>query len=283
MNIKKVILVLGLVVIICLVLGVTVMKDSFFSVFNNSGSAASKISEENIFESTDIKNISIDNLHTNINIIPTSENKIKVQLYGLLENSQEPDFNLSTNTKNGVLTIVVQSRKASFLHLKRNHKLDIFIPQSYPNDLNIKTSEGTTNIGNFALNNLEVEATSGHILTKDMTSISARLANLSGRIEVSGFTGQLEATSSSGGINVSYKEFNSNELKLKSNSGSVKVQLPQNSAFDLLAKSLSGSVKCSFPIEIKKTERNYIEGVVNGGTNKVILNSESGNIVVSDD
>ncbi len=280
MNIKKVILVLCLIVIISLVLGVLVMKDSFIGVFNNSGSGVANISDEKVFESADIKNIAIDDVHTNINVIPTSENRIKVQLYGLLENKKEPDYNLSTNINNGILTIEVKSRKYELLNWKRNHRLDVFIPQSYSNDLSIKTTVGTTDIGRLDLNNLEVEATSGHILTKDMTTRSAKLENLSGRIELSGFAGQLDATNSSGGITVSYKEFNSNTLNLKSNSGSVKLQLPQNSAFDLLAKSLSGSAKCSFPIEIKKTERNYIEGVVNGGTNKIIIESKSGNIVV---
>jgi len=280
MSIKKVILVLCLVITICLILGVTVMRNSFLGVFNNAGSGEPKISEEKIFDITDIKNISVDDLHTNINVISTPESKIKVQLYGLLENKQEPDFNLLTDTKNGNLDIIVQSKKKLVLSWKGNHRLDIFIPQSYSNDLNIKTSEGTTNIGKLGLNNLNIEATSGHILTKDMTTNSAKLENSSGRIEMSGFAGQLDAVNSSGGIKVSYKEFNKNPLNLESSSGSIKLQLPQDSAFYLLAKSLSGTAKCELPIEIKKTERNYIEGAVNGGTNKVTIKTNSGSITV---
>jgi hypothetical protein len=137
------------------------MRNSFSDLFNNSSSSSAKLSDEKVFESTDIKNISINDLHTNINIIPTLESNIKVQLYGLLENKQEPDFNLLTSTDNGNLMIEVQSIKNMSLSWKGEHRLDVFIPQSYSKDLNIKTSEGTVNGGS---NKVTINSESGSVV-----------------------------------------------------------------------------------------------------------------------
>ncbi len=254
---------------------------SLWGHIGKSNSVSADLSEEKLLACDNINMIYIKNLHTDINIFPSSANDIRIQLYGTNSDNREPNFNLTVTNDNESIIITVESRKKLKFLMKGNHKLNVYIPQNYTNDIKVDTSEGTITIASLNLHLLEVKATSGHILANDLTTQTSKLHNTSGQIKLLGFSGNLRAESSSGSIKIEYETFSENSLNLKSSSGSIQLQLPEESAFYLIAKALSGTVESKFPIASRKAVRNYIEGSVNGGTNKITTSSGSGSIMIN--
>ena len=86
------------------------------------------------------------------------------------------------------------------------------------------------------------------------------------------------ATFDSGAINVQYASFASNVISLDSASGDLKLSIPKDAVFYLKARSSSGKVSCGFPIQVKESGKNKLEGASGEGQNEVILDTHSGDI-----
>jgi len=71
------------------------------------------------------------------------------------------------------------------------------------------------------------------------------------------------------------------ELKAALSSGSVNLSLDPQAAFTLNARTSSGSVTCDFDVLVSGgTDRNKLEGDVNGGGAAVKLTTSSGSVNV---
>ena len=207
---------------------------------------------------------------------------------------------LETNIQGSTLNISVKTQfLVMFGSYSSNLKLDVYIPESYAEDLRVESSSGSVDLGNMKLNDVSLKLSSGNLKIKNLScnnfiytcssgslnadSINAKASNLktsSGQMSIGSLTGDLKANCSSGNIDISYLQFDNN-IDIHVSSGSIELTLPENSEFVLDSKASSGSIACKFPITItEKQKNNLLRGTVKNDKNKITLNSFSGNIKI---
>lgn len=259
------------------------------------------LNEEKVSAIKDVNDIFVDVSSADINIIPEDRADVKAVLSGYINSSSKVTQPELTLEKSGSkLNISVKMQKVYIGFTSMDINLDIYIPKNYSQDLGFDLSSGDVIMNNsLTLNNLDFSLSSGDVTIADLTcnklfyhsssgSLEAVKLNTketefelsSGHINISDFTGSLTGESSSGDINIAYKEFNDN-VDVHVSSGEIKLKLPENSEFYLDAHASSGDVECNFPITLSEKQKdNSLKGVVKDDKNKVLLSASSGEISV---
>lgn len=230
-------------------------------------------------------------------------------------NTPKLDVNVQSNTLN--IKVSKSNTVGFYIFFHSNVKLDVYVPKAYASKLAVTSPSGDLNLSGLTLSDLNVNSFSGDLSLKDITAknltLKASSGNVdfenlqleildlnsfsgtftadslltreskiklsSGDIDLSGFTGDLTATSFSGNVTLEYKELMNNQIKATASSGNIKVKLPETAEFDLEASTSSGNIKNNFPIQITGTQNeNRLEGRVGSGSSKITLKSFSGNI-----
>lgn len=295
-------------IFVCYGLGASI----FFSAnkggfsLNNNGSSSGKnsrsftVDQEKQESISSIKEISIRNSSSRINVISEKRSDVKVTLTGKISSSgSTTEPTLITSLEDGTLNITVKQQNLYIGFVNIDLKLDIYVPSDYKESLKIDSSSGDVTIDNFTLNNLNCKLSSGNLKFNALTvnnfdyicssgnlnagSLNSKYSNLkstSGNIDIGNFKGDLKSNSSSGNVKIAYSEFN-NAVDIHVSSGRVDLKLPETAEFNLNAKASSGSVTCKFPITITdKQKDNYLQGTVKSDKNKVVISTSSGNINV---
>lgn len=257
-----------------------------------------KIDEEKIEDMNDIKTINIETSFVDVNIIPEERDDVKVHYNGSVKSNYIPKL---ITKKSGNTLYVYAKQDASVFSYSVNYtdlKVDIYVPNSYKddikivsssgdikiqkdglNDLNITTSSGDIEISNANFNNLTVLSSSGDQQYMNVSAEDSNLTSSSGNIEAKTVAGNMNVVSSSGDIRIIYKKYN-NDINIATSSGDVELYLPTSSDFYLDAKTNSGDIKCNFPITIQGNQKRSLEGTVGSGKNKINVATSSGDLSI---
>lgn len=189
-----------------------------------------KPSKNLIVEDTyELKDIIIKSNASNINIIDSDEQIIKVKIYG--------DENRTTIEDYDKLTIKSNIRECKFFCLKNEiASIEISIPKDYNNNLIIDNDYGKVKVGNFKNGDFDIEVDAGKVNISEVKNI--KLDVDAGDIKI-------------GKIN--------NRLNIEADAGNViidEVNLNENSTIDIDAGNL----------EIGKTNEIFIDAKIDLGS-----------------
>lgn len=230
-----------------------------------------------IIDGIDEINIKVN--YAQVNIISQDREDIDIHYYGKLS----PHIKTSLNTKisGDELIIKADTKNTSKFNLSNNANLylDIIIPTSYKNDLNVETDLGSIKIKGLELNELKAESSLGAIYVEDVSSMKNKYSADLGAIKTKNIQGKLEAKTSLGSIELDYDDLNW-DIDAESDSGSIKVILPKNSSFILDAKTDLGSIKSNFPLDNKESSNTKLKGISGNGKNNISLSVDLGSIDV---
>ncbi|MCY6485735.1 DUF4097 family beta strand repeat-containing protein [Clostridium aestuarii] len=256
------------------------------------------IKEENIEK---INQICIEDMSGDINIIPENRQNVKIHMYGkVFTTSEDRVPNLSALVEEDKL--IVKSKKKSNTNAgvyNSDVKVDVYLPKSYKEKLlidcslaniSIKNSkfislECKLNVGEIEMENLEVEtfnvkASTANIEGKRIKTQDSKVEVSLGNIDIDEFDGNLEATVSSGDIDICYSKLDY-DIELTSTLGDISLMLPNNVEFDLDTEVSLGSIECEFPVNIKeKADKKQLKGKVKNGENKVKIRASSGDVKI---
>lgn len=310
-NMKKIVLWLTVVVLVCFGIGLLIFNITggykgnyvgvnFGSLITSKDSKEYSVNDEKTAAIQGINEITVEASSADINIIPEKRNDVKAHLYGNITATFETKLYL--NSSGGTMEISTDKQKGiSFSVLGSSLKLDIFVPESYNNNLKVNTASGKINaVNKMNLKDVSFDLSSGNVSMKDLTceNLTAKCSSgaingeniitkssdvdiTSGSINLTGFKGNLNGETTSGKIYIDYSDFDNN-VDLKATSGNIEVRLPDYAQFKLQSKATSGRVSCKFPITVDDSEkRNELNGVVGNGKNSVNVNTTSGNVVIS--
>lgn len=237
------------------------------------------IDEKSIEKIDGIDEINIKVNYAQVNIISQDREDIDMHYYGKLS----PHIKTSLNTKisGDELIIKADTKNTSKFNLSNNANLylDIIIPTSYKNDLNVETDLGSIKIKGLELNELKAESSLGAIYVEDVSSMKNKYSADLGAIKTKNIQGDLEAKTSLGSIELDYDDLNW-DIDAESDSGSIKVILPKNSSFILDAKTDLGSIKSNFPLDNKESSNTKLKGISGNGKNNISLSVDLGSIDV---
>ena len=282
-NIRKI--VIWLVVITAVSL--TIAAIAFFSTENymvnfrdRNNFEGNPIDEVNTFGIYQLKEIYVHSVSSDISVFSTDEENIRIHFYGRSALESEKALpKLTTNLEGSKLKIEIEYPKVLFYNA--DVVLDVYIPQDYRENIIIDAVSADVEISNLDLNNFQCKTVSGDLRIKAFSSDNLILRTTSGEVNIMDFTGNLEADSVSGDINVGYRVFNNN-LDIKTISGKVEIDLPQNAEFYLKTNTVSGEVVAKFPITIISFNKmNQLEGTVGTGDNRIIIDTVSGDIYIN--
>ncbi len=278
MNIKKIALILS-----AISLGAFLIAGLLFVFGMNSyGYLEKNIYEEKIHQIDNLDLILIKSPSFDVKILPVDSDEIKITLTGRGKASSEEIFPRLTTKIIGdkLITEVKPIREFSigFSFFSSDLKLEIYLPKSYKNNLDLLVSSADVVIKDLAINNFNFSASSGDL---DLTSFKANRSIMrvsSGDIIAAGFNGDLEIVSSSGEAYIEYEKFNNN-VTLRSSSGDIKLKLPPESRFYLKADTSSGNIVTDFPIAIiGSIKEDYLEGTAGDSNNRIEIKTSSGDI-----
>lgn len=305
-NVKKVIQITLLLVLISIGLALIATKihgqnilttEKEVTVSKGKGS----IDEIKEFDIKAINDVFINTVSSDVNIILSKDNNIKVHFYGTTsELSRAPKLEANLNGDKLDISIKYPKQIMSLVNFSLNTKLDVYVPENYKKSMDIETVSGEVSMDKLESDNFKIHTTSGDVKInsivagvsdfssvsgtidiKKLSSKSNRFDTTSGDIKIETITGDVEAHSVSGDIIALYKEFN-NEVKAETVSGDVNLSLPEGSEFKVDFSTTSGELENDFPLVITgKVDKRDIKGTVGNGQKTIRIETTSGDAAIN--
>lgn len=294
LNIKNIVLILIAVMLASfLMAGLLGATTSPFWGWTNP--AVEPIDETREFSADTIKEIDIETISSDINFILVEDtDTIRIHLYGDVTPDILPaEFARQSGNR---LSVTVRPRSGINVNTRFKLTLDMYVPAGYVetlrtdtvsadlyvstldiNTLDFKTVSGDLKADNLELASLGFKSVSGDLRARTFTATRADLRTTSGNVEISGFTGNIEAKSVSGDLSVEYREF-ANNLSFDTTSGKTKLTLPQDAEFSIRLDTVSGKVDSEFPLMVTSSSGRNFVGAVGDSDNRMQVKSVSGNV-----
>ncbi|MEK5520622.1 hypothetical protein B5V89_15325 [Heyndrickxia sporothermodurans] len=240
----------------------------------------------------DLLDLKVDS--SNTVIIPEDREDVKAELEG----KGKLDVDRSGDT------IRIEVKRKWFQHFGfwNKSKLTVHVPREYNRDLNVTigsgklTMEGPSKKDPMKLKNMNVNMGSGQLDLENLDvkqykhNGSSGMANLSsistqtgeirmssGIVNVDGYEGELDATLSSGKLNVQMDKLE-DSINVHVSSGLATLDLPDNADFTLKGKVSSGDISCDFPLESQEVGNHKVNGKHGSGKHTIDVTVSSGKV-----
>lgn len=281
------------------IMAVSFMITALVLVFSGGISISKEqVDQSEVFDLSAIDTISIDTISTDINIMATDGDQIKVDFYGQIStniNKNKPE--LVVYQSQDKLNIEIVQPKGIYFGINiQDTVLDVYIPQNNFDSFSVSTTSGSCTIKQLKAENFAYNNVSGDLNATDLQTENSRLKSTSGDIMLAGYTGNIEARSISG--DVILKDGRSNEninvettsgkvdiyqdhvssMDLSSISGEINIQMDRQAEFYLSIDTISGDIDNRFPVSVTSTSDRDLEGTVGNGDARVLIKTTSGDI-----
>lgn len=284
-----------------LIFGIVSNKNggSIFPIFH-IGDIKTQVQKQENISLNNLDTINMDFSSENIIISPTEDDQIRVVESSSGTLSENQKFTISKEG-NGV-TIKQGNPKISiniFNLGNFNRKIELFIPKSYKNNLELSLSSGNVIInndltvsnftarqssgnveckGSLTAQEVNIENNSGNITINSLNTKAYTIQVTSGNIRVESLSGSGTVKATSGNVNIAYKDI-LEYSNLSVTSGNIKLTLPKDLSFEFEGSSSSGNINSDFPLTYRNNDKKHVTAKVGSGPYKNInANVSSGNI-----
>lgn len=182
-------------------------------------------------------------------------------------------------------TVTIKKKRTYFSPYFRM-RIEVYIPASYKNSINIKTASGNIETSDLTCSEITIVSSSGNILMGSIAADSINLRASSGRVELNITAGSVIAKTSSGNVNCTIGGIIKN-MSVTTASGNVKLNLPDNYQFNFTTKTSSGRLSAPFmdKLFIPANNKDIYQGIIgkNDSDNIPAINikTNSGNVAVN--
>jgi lia operon protein LiaG len=262
--------------------------------------ATENINESKTFEPSEISSIEVDLVSDDLNIIPTTKGDITVHFYGEVSTNVKRNLPELVAYKTGdKLYIEVSQSRNIFVGVNiRRTTMDVYIPQILLEELDIDLVSGDVIVDEMEITELKIDTTSGDIKVEEVLSEKIRIDSTSGDILVKDYTGDIEVSNTSGDVSLISGTENEDifvktvsgdifieqdavsRISIGGISGDIRIKLPEDAAFHLDVTTTSGEIKQDFPMKISSSSRRHLEGTVNDGEDRIVIDTTSGDITI---
>lgn len=256
-------LIVGLIVFLILLIAsltivmVKMMNGNFMFAFGHN------VSKNKILEETyEVMDINVISEAADIHVIESTDDKVKVVVYSEQKRT-------SVKTINNKLVIDSKAKKCrGFCFNTKIDKIEVYIPSSYQNKINIDGDAGDIKVGNFKNLVLDIETDAGDV---DIGSIKkANIKTDAGDIDIDNIN-SIKIEADAGDIKVnSINEY----VNIKTDAGDIRIEklnIIKNSNIKLDA----GDVR------IKSTNNIYVDSKTHAGDIKVHNSNRKSDIELS--
>jgi len=298
---------IGLFLVLILISGI--IRGNNFFVSGNVDKTVANIRKQEEYDLQTTNQLMIELIASDLNIILTDDNELKVIQYANKELENDKLFKVFTSDN----TIKIREEDSNNIFWWQNNNVssayDIYLPKSYNKELTIRTISGEVIIdGDLDLEQLQINSTSGNIESDNikvvnefktktisgeiiLTNIEANkvtiettsgdvelesvkadsyIHSISGNIDLGLMYGSLDVATTSGDIKLNNYDVKE-DSKITSISGNVFITFVPDTNCEIQADSVTGNI--SLP--------NGSNHIGNIPFNKVIIKTTSGNINLS--
>jgi len=297
LNIKK--LVIWLAIIMAASFGIAaiiLVTTGSFSVVTE------QIDKTKNFSAEGVEKVNIDIVSTDINIIASDGENIKVHFYGEVSTNIRKDIpELAAYVSGDQLYIEIIHPKTIFIGVNIwRTNMDIYIPGNSIDDIEINTVSADTNIEDLEIDDFVYSSVSGDFKARSLFARDLKLESTSGSFDIKDYAGNIDINVTSGDIVLNggsdndsigvitvsgavnieqLEEFSS--MNAETTSGDVEIKLFKDAQFYLNASTVSGDINNEFSIKISSSGRRGLEGTVGSDDMAIIVSTTSGDININ--
>lgn len=270
------------------------------AVTGNLSIAVEQIDESKTFEVQEINKIYIDIVSTDINIISTNEEEIRVHFYGEVSTNKKMELpSLVAYQSGDELRIEIIQPKTILIGISIwRTKLDIYIPEDSIEILKADTISSDTSVNNLKVDEFDLGTVSGDFKGESLFASDLRLNSISGDISLKEYKGDININNISGDVvleggrqndnievvtvsgDVYVEQEDSSNMNIRTTSGDIEINLSEDAQFYLKATTVSGDIETGFPIKIISSGRRELEGIVGSDEKEITVSTTSGDIAV---
>lgn len=292
-NVKKFVMWLAIIMVVSIAIATIVLV-----VTGDFSIATEQIDESKTFDAGGVNEIYIDTVSTDINIISTDEEEIRVDFYGVVSTNIKKDIPSLVAYRSGdELRVEIIHPKTFFIGFNIcRTKLDVYIPEDSMEVLKIETVSADTYVSDLKVDKFSFSAVSGDLKGESLFASDLKFHTISGDISLKEYKGDININNVSGDVvleggrqndnievvtvsgEVYIEQEDSSNMNIRTISGSVEINLSEDAQFYLKATTVSGDIENSFPIKITSSGRRDLEGIVGSDEKEINLSTTSGDI-----
>ncbi len=205
-----------IVFFLCMFLVTCLTNGSKFGIgFINWGSKSKNVIMEKTYELSDINNIQIKQNAGNITFRESSDNNIKVVIYG----ENESDANISLD--NSDLNIECNRKNHFFTFGVAENDIVIYVPTTFENEITIKSDYGNCEMSDLPNATLNVDSDAGNVEIGKIKNVVAKCDY--GNIEIDEVLNKCEIKADCGNIEIDTVSIKENST-IKADLGNVDIE-----------------------------------------------------------
>lgn len=225
-NIKK----LSLIALLLIIIG------GIGSLFTFKTLDRVAVAETNEVAAKEVSNLEIDMINENVNIVPTKETKIKIELKG---KSNEPDKkHLNIDKQGGTLTIQKKAdhfMKFAFFEWNNSLTLTVHLPEKEYESIQVEVNNGSIKADHVTVKNMKASGDNGKIILKDIKADQTNVGTASGSVVLKDISGKLKGKVDNGKISLLTVDLD-RSIDFTTNNGTIEIKTenePTNVTYDL--------------------------------------------------
>lgn len=255
------------------------------------------LDEEKLVALDDIKEIYVSSSFIDVKVSSSDRDDVKINYYGTMKTNVVPELQVE-KTLDTLKISLIDDKVYNYTVVDSDVILEILIPRTYNENLNIEGSSSDivvndieleilntlSSSGNIAVENiygdeLSITSSSGNIDASKLEGNKLNLTSSSGEIEIEDSKGIMILNSSSGDIKLGNR-YNDKDIKINTSSGNISIGFGANSSYEINGKSSSGDFETLFPINRKEynDDDNIFRGTIGSGENTIEINTSSGDV-----
>ncbi|MCY8789244.1 DUF4097 domain-containing protein [Bacillus inaquosorum] len=243
----------------------------------------------------DIGSVVIESDNKNVRIIAEERNDISAGISG-------DSGKLFVTENRRKLELTAKEKEFQFLNGFNRSSLVVRLPYDYKGDLTVRTSSGDVSVdgnhrlalsglnavsasGNMRvtdvrLQDLKVKGSSGDVTISNAVSKTAGIDLASGDAKLADVSGSLDVKMTSGNLDAALKKV-TGPVSVTLTSGDADLSLPKNGSFTVNAKSASGSVSSPYSFaDTAHKDHHQITGSQGSGRHPIDIKTDSGDLAI---
>ena len=239
---------------------------SFFSQTNKE-----EISTVKTVSSEMVKEVNIQTDNATLEVLPTSDTEIKVELITKGLDVSKLDFTAEVEGNKLTIRLKEPSTITIGFNIRSSH-LYVYVPQKTYDSFVVENDNGKMKMSELNIKNLKVQTDNGRIELNKIVAENVDVKSANGKLELNDVDGNLKGSSNNGKITLTTKDLDRN-IQLESANGKISIKTdkePTNTTFKVSVNN--GKINI-----LDKYEGNTVIGK---GENLVDLESNNGKIEV---
>ncbi|RNB90587.1 hypothetical protein EDM56_08780 [Brevibacillus fluminis] len=190
--------------------------------------ATKKIEEQKKFPADQISTLAVETDTTDISVIPSADVDIHVNLGGQISEQQRKGLTFETSqSKDGTLSVNVKKGIVFGFPFQFDGRLELIIsvPQKAFERIELTSSTGDVKIKNAQAKQMKVETSTGNAFAQDSQTQDLAIHTSTGDVKLADLTGRIDLSTDTGNINATFSKKLEQDLTVDSSTGDVAIQL----------------------------------------------------------